>query len=624
MEQLQTDILFRYVDITGGKPHYHYYTTANNTEFLPLLDRQETFLNLEAGQRISTVLDSATVSPLKVSSIYQDISIQRLTDAAGYNLEKAMYYVDATRVDDILQKMTEMGIVATTVPSSLVSAKIGLVLFTFLPAVLVLMSMLFYIFSQAKKNVLKKMDGYSFVAILREEVLDLGSKIFLIVFIVFILTMGLAYSQFKIAFYQYFHFSMRYWLIGILIVTGSFLVSSMVIKFQQNTEYIKGKAPKKAMYVLSTIVKTLFTIFVVFFLSMAIRNVTTAYNNLQSAKFFADKVEGYVTLPVYNVNRSTQGLEPQYVELYKETVATYDGVLIDASNYETDLTSGQTTAEEFNQIDITINENYLVFSPIYQGSKEPVIREQLDPAFVNILLPDGKEIETAKYQEMAKLSYHTDANFIYYSSEESSVYSYHPNRGSGIRGEIEAPVIIVLLEDQLTQQEGLLFANSSTGSYFIQTKTDDPYQELLPLLKKLRIEEITLDTPSLMSSFEGNIAQMLSMLQIYGVQSLLLSVGMFVLILFSTKLYIENQRKRMALSLVEGETFLSVLKGHLLVTLASYAIVIVGLKVMEIVAVISADYPILLGAMLIELSAVFLFGRCYSLINLHTIVKGEE
>ena len=94
-----------------------------------------------------------------------------------------------------------------------------------------------------------------------------------------------------------------------------------------------------------------------------------AYNTVQTSQYLADKIAGYVTVPVNINNASSQGLEENYKEFYAATVERYHGILIDASNYEYDLISGETPEEAYGQDSITVNINYLDFNPIYDGTE---------------------------------------------------------------------------------------------------------------------------------------------------------------------------------------------------------------------------------------------------------------
>ena len=148
---------------------------------------------------------------------------------------------------------------------------------------------------------------------------------------------------------------------------------------------------RRGIYFTTILAKGVFVGFIIFFLSIAIRNVTISYHTMQTSQFFADKVSGYVTVPVNTSNASMQNLNENYKAFYSATVNRYNGILVDASNYEYNLINGRTPAEEFGQTSITVNRNYLDFNPIYGTDGKQISDTQLSVTDFNVLLPVSKE-----------------------------------------------------------------------------------------------------------------------------------------------------------------------------------------------------------------------------------------
>ena len=61
--------------------------------------------------------------------------------------------------------------------------------------------------------------------------------------------------------------------------------------------------------------------------------------------------------------------------------------MIDASNYEYDLISGETPEEAYGQDSITVNINYLDFNPIYDGTGKQITESMLSNSAFNVLIP---------------------------------------------------------------------------------------------------------------------------------------------------------------------------------------------------------------------------------------------
>lgn len=153
---------------------------------------------------------------------------------------------------------------------------------------------------------------------------------------------------------------------------------------------------------------------------------------MQTSQFLADKMAGYVTVPVNTSNASTQNLAENYKAFYSATVNRYNGILVDTSNYEYDLISGRTPAEEFEQTSITVNRNYLDFNPIYDVSGRQITSTQLSDTRFNVLLPTSREQEKESWSEFVQTAYGMEANFIPYDGTASkpNKYSFSKNGGN--------------------------------------------------------------------------------------------------------------------------------------------------------------------------------------------------
>ena len=112
------------------------------------------------------------------------------------------------------------------------------------------------------------------------------------------------------------------------------------------------------------------------------------------------------------------------------------------------------------------------------------------------------------------------------------------------------------------------------------------------------------------------------MLMIWGVQALVLLIGLFCLILFGARLYCDNYRDRIACRLIEGHSLLSCIRTHLVLTVLYYGAVAAGLLFLKLA--IELDYNILLGTFLAEMLITLLACGSIARKNLYQIVKGAE
>lgn len=616
------DIMFRHIDKADGKTAYSYYKTNHTMDFLNI-STDAGSIQLDKTECISTNEQTGyTTYRLKVSSLLQDISFYSWKQADGYNLSDCTYYTSTASREAVADAIRQLGYNVTVGTSTYVSGQYSILLFGFVPAFMLIASMAFYILSNGKKNVLKKMDGHTTCNIILDEVKQIAPAFiisFIIVEAVVLIMAALLYTQ---AIFHFFIFSLSNILLAALIVLVGLAVSTLFAATQKSAEHIKGKVPKRGIYVTTILAKCVFVTFIIFFLSIAVRNIGICYNTVQTAQFIAGKIEGYVTVPVNEINASSQNLADNYKNFYSATVNRYNGILVDVSNYEYGLTSGLTPAEEYGQDSITINQNYLVFNPIFDIDGKAITRDSLSDTAFNVLIPESKRNEMDKYSEQVRLAYSMEVNFINYDGVGSSIYSYNAGTGTGAYGALDEPVILIVDEQSL---EGIfVLSYCSRGSYFLKVQADNPYSELLPVLQETGIASVTLSTPSISSTFEDSLNHHSQMLILYGTQSVILLVGLICLILFSAKLYCENYKNKIACCLIEGYSLFRCIRKHMTLTVVYYIAVAVALRFIGAAMQVTLNYPLLLAAFISEIIITINISRNYAQQNLYQLVKGAE
>lgn len=622
VKSVDADIMYRYVDLAGDKPQYIYFRTTNTSNFIVTGNPYD---NIPLGDKecISTTSpEGYTVYELRIASTFQDVTFLSLNHAAAYDLSSCTYYVANGNAHTVATAISNSGYQATARSEAFISGKMSVVLFAFIPICLMVMSMVFYVLSNGKKNVLKKMEGYRSTDILIDEIHTVGKSFILALLAIELLNLGVGVFLFTSSILQYITFTVRYILIGIITFAIGLAISLIMICSQRGSEQIKGKAPKRAMYYITMAAKCVFVVFIVFFMSIAIRNIQEVHNTYKTLQFVAEKVAGYVTIPVFENNASSSGMEDNYLDFYNATVDEYSGVLVDANNYVSDISTGKTLFEQYGQAEIVVNENYLLFNPIYDVNGNAITPNDFVAGTVTVLIPETKADSVDKYSEFVEVAYSKEANFIFYDGINSDVYSYNAEIGSGSYGAIDQPIIIVIGTEDL---EGIfVLSYCSQGSYFIKPRTNDPYTELLPLLKETGLDVVTLQTPYISSNFDDVLNQQFQMLLLYGTQTLILSIGLACLILFSGKLFCENYREKITFSLVEGYSLFSCIVKHLIMITGVYALAMIGTSFVETAMQVSLNNYLILGAFIIEIISAFVICNKYTQVNLYEVLKGAE
>ena len=135
---------------------------------------------------------------------------------------------------------------------------------------------------------------------------------------------------------------------------------------------------------------------------------------------------------------------------------------------------------------------------------------------------------------------------------------------------------------------------------------------------------VTPQTPYIMSIFDDALDQQFQMLLLYGTQTLLLSIGLACLVLFSAKLYCENYRKKIASLLIEGYPLLSCMKPHLVVIAVSFVLIMMATSFAETTMQVSMNNWIVVVATGIEIIGALVVAGKYTRAKLSEIVKGAE
>ena len=332
-----------------------------------------------------------------------------------------------------------------------------------------------------------------------------------------------------------------------------------------------------------------------------------------------------MTVPIYINNASLdKEAENGYFQFYLSSVSAYDEILVYSGNYDYDVTSGKTINEEFaheNRDYIVVNRNYLHFNPILTPDGRVIDESMLSDNAINVLIPEDKAKRIDIYREKVRISYSSESNTLLYDGQASKIYAYNPNIRTD-NGLIAQPVIIVL-EDRFLDAARIT-SYFSQGAYFIKTQTDAPYTELYPLLKASGIEAYTLELRSVADNYEKVITRQLTMLRIYGTQSVFLLIGLFALIVFTASLYCENYKRKIAACMIGGYSLTNCIRGHMILTIFVYGVSILSLRMMENTVSIHAECFILPITLLVDLAVTYCLCRRYSTANLYSIMKGAD
>lgn len=596
MEEIHSDLMYRYIDVKQSQEKCTYYRTYHTDDFL----------KGNAGK--NNKVDDITIEfyPLK--------------DANVHNLSSNIYFVRYEDVSKVIDAISELGYSIEEKRSTLQSGQFKVSIFAAIPILMFFASIVFYVLSIAREVVLKKLDGYGNADLTIEFVkktLPVFTGIVLIWVCVFG-SIGIFAKNIKLI-CDFLLFLMQYIAIGIMVMLVGYLVAIVVFAGYRSAEQIKGKTSRKLMYTLSSFMKMCIMLFTVFFMSISIQNIYLNYLTYENYKNQQEKISGYLTIPVYANNRSIDGLEANYLELYKRIEGKYEGVLVYARNFYYDAVSDNTLAEEFNQYDVVINENYLKINPIYDESGREITEIDLDKEKINIIVPLSNKEAAMEYKEQMINSYKDDVNVLYYDDVKTKIYSYNSRALKNKEGLIEDAFLIVGNEKVI--DESFIYSYITSGSFFFKLDTADSEMEIMSWIKELDL----IDTTPCLFTIEENFSEVLSDvkegLKYYGTQALVLMLSIIATIIFNTRLYCSIFQKKISVCILDGMPIIKCIKGHLIVSLISYAITyIVGMNIInESIAV--KPLTIIIMAV-VELLVIKIYAKKCVSANMNEMLKG--
>jgi hypothetical protein len=386
---------------------------------------------------------------------------------------------------------------------------------------------------------------------------------------------------------------------------------------------MKGKRLLNGVYVLFMLATIVFMVFNVFFMTICIRNAMVCYDIYKTAPVVSEKLNGYVSVPIYENNASSDGLGDNYLEFYKRTVDEYDGVLVQALNYAVNPITGMSKCEEYGQDYITVNENYLKLNPLYDVEGEEVaLADTKNGEVVNVLLPSSKPDEEEKYVQLVGSWYDAKVNIIFYDDAITDIYSYNAAVGNEAYGKIDSPVIIVVSTENLSGEFVLSYC--SLDCYFLKTETDSPYDELKPLLQETGILKVTPQTPSIASNYETELSGYMDDFKTYGTLSGFLSIGLILLALYTAILYSEIYREKFASKITEGHTILRCVRGHIIFKGVTYVVSLLSVYFAEQISGVGMNYYIILGTLVLDLFITMISCNRITKRNVSAVVKEFE
>lgn len=582
MRELHTDILYKTLDFSEQKDHYLFYKT-NFTEHFLNVHTEGNKQTLNKGECLSTKaqVDGYQVRQLTGVWIYNDYTIRDFSEISKYNLDAAMFYVESGMASSVVEALNQEGYITEIMdtPTSIMRER-DFTDSALIPALVLIIGMVFYTVFRGKRNVIKKLSGYTNLTIIKEEVIG-NVKWFILSFVLIVCAALLCIFLFwPNAVWPFFTACIKDLLLWLVVACAVFALICFLVCRQNGVHYIKGKEKKRSALVLSVAVKLIFTVLLISNASIAIDFAASAYHAYAGGLQMAEKTVGYVTTRFSPINADLDSAETRDIvierskEFYDATVEKYHGIIIETSNYQPSYIPGETFAQTNGQNYITINENYLDINPLVKTDGTLIKREDFIKGKLNILVSESdntveESVKKWKYAYSEEGEEPIEVNCIVYRADQD-IYSFHPERATNSLGKIDNPQILIY-DPQVFKPSTLM--SYLTHCYLLNPQSEEPYEALLPTIKEYGLDKVILETPQVADVFSAYISECFEIFTTELVQVLFSLIGLLVLTFFVIKTYFESFKSNIAVRKLSGYGFVQLHKSYLILMCAIYLVV---------------------------------------------------
>ena len=575
-KKINTDLLYVLEDSSEKKLQKKYYVSMNTPDFLGI----NNIASLLKEYKVVTNNRNNKNDPFYLArpGFYYDIYIYNFADIVDFNLQSAMYYVEQNKVEEFLLLLEENKYSFSIVNERSFSVNYLNIRTLAFPFILLLSSIIYFVLSQRKDIVIKKLMGYRF----REITLDLLSKCFIdIALITF--AIGLLFAL-MLNFYSpgcLFNY-MAFMIPQILFILFLTLLCIIILNFMNVTVgsslFIKNRSDNYSVFYITLLLKFFLVFIFTIKFSVIILDIENIYNLNKINTMISKQLGSYVSFPINASNNKINSINQlDYNKkldiFYEETVDKYNGILINTRNYSNaGLMDNDTLAFKYNQISITVNENYLKINPIHEISGNLIDDSYFDNRKLNLLLPKDMESEDVirKYMYSFSLS-RDDFNIMYYKKGEI-IRSFNPYSGRWDNGIIHDPIIEIYNKNILKNK----MLNYVSGQYyFIKIGSDNAYKEISPLLKKLGLEGVMLPSIKVSNVFDNSISDIRDKLILDMITGTIYFISMTVLILYTCKLFVNLYIEHIMYKKINGYNILMIYFKPLGLILLQYVLLLI-------------------------------------------------
>lgn len=617
-DQIAADVMIRTLN---DDMQFQYYRTESDPSFIDLKELKPDLqysTNPENGEQKIHGFFFLTDSHFRIAPL-------RSLKGKEIDLSIQQFLVPTDKADAFATEMTTHGFDVSTergvsVESDFSSLYIAIVALAFF----LIVSVVFYAFSRSKDIFVKKTMGFDNWDIVKVEMKKNGLTIILISLIILALAfllfsvlsdisstlLFLQKSILKICLYLFFTF--------LLIIVFIYFVST-----QCSISHSKGKSFNKQLFAFTVVFKTVLIIFLGIAMADLFGTVSKVYTMYRATQKTADLVEGYAETELNTLLESPMQLPEKYAPIlhsfYQKMHDAHNLIIISRQNLLQEL---ELDAPSDRLYQITINDNYLdAFQTIYDTNGKPLDSTSLQNGKLNYLVPENYDVSKLTKKLLSKDKYtEDDLNFIRYS-ESSQFFLFTNKAKSGFIGDSKI-IAEVFDEKQCYQTESEMTYTAFLSSYVsnsmfytYNTNNDqDPFYQILPLLKENGMDKIVISSPSVYRQFLSDVEDYRYSMIYSLIQFLVLLFSFIVMIFYATELHFKVYAKDISIKIMNGYSFGDIFMVRMLMKLMVFPVLVLFAKVRLLIAVC---------CILLEMAIFFICMKKNLKMNMVAILKGE-
>lgn len=614
VKELNTDIMMVNTELTKeDKVNYVYYITCNSGDFLDV--GIDNYVEVLKG---NGELKTSGENRIPGSTFTGHTTIYPFEDVSKYNLENSKYFVKSEKVDEVLNAINKEGYLVSKDNGVSIQREFLNIKNIIIPLFLLTISMIFYSLGKGKETVLRKISGFSNLDILKEYLKKEG-EIFIVSFVfISLLNMVFIAALYRNSLLDFLNFSMFKFILFFAASIFIFILANTNILFQKESSVIKGKKKNRDIYVVTLISKFIF-------ITLLLTNLTAIISGIleisKTNKILEDvnlKAKNYVVLPfMSNITDVSDNNQLEYnkrlSKFYEETKDKFNGILIDSRNLSNPekLERNKKTFQNY----IMINENYLKENEVRDSKGDRIEAEKIDKNKLNLFVTEGMDKEAIKenYKNIYDLKDEDIVISIY--DKNTKLFSYSAKVSPDSFGFIEEPIIILYNGDIFWDQ---MMNFISGGYYILDTKTDNPYEEIKPYLEKYKLTDVLPEAQYVSNTFSEVIESKRLSLLSKAVDLFVYIVGALALVIYSTRIYFTINKKEIIYKTLGGYKFIDVYKGAIITQIIEFILLLICSFILNI------NLVILFIVVIVEIIIFKIYASILRNKNVVGVIKGEE